>query len=87
MRISALVAAAALASLPVMALAQTSDDTDSRGGLAFGGPGTAPGNDYCRTSSAPFDCAVARSKINEALSNGADFSLKLKRRPPETTEP
>jgi hypothetical protein len=87
MRISALVAAAALASWPGIALAQSSGDTDSRGGLEISGPDTAPGNDYCRTSSAPFDCAVARSKINEALSNGADISLKIKRRAPETTGP
>jgi hypothetical protein len=87
MRIAALVAAVALANWSGSAMAQTSDDAGSAGGLQINGPDTAPGNDYCRTSSAPFDCAVARSQINEALSNGAEISIKIKRRPSETTGP
>jgi hypothetical protein len=87
MRIAALVAAVALASWSGPALAQATDDAGSAGGLEINGPDTAPGNDYCRTSSAPFDCAVARSKINEALSNGAEISITIKRRPPEATGP
>ena len=85
MRISILVATAALACWSAPLLAQTSDDEGS--GLAIGGPNTAPGNDFCHNTSDPVACAVARSKINEALSSGTEISVKVKRREPEKTGP
>jgi hypothetical protein len=80
MRMTALVAAAALALWSGAALAQSSDDADGRSGFAIGGAGTAPGTDVCRNSSAPFDCAVARSKIDQAVSAGGEISIRIKRR-------